>query len=365
MNRKNIVNVLILLGFVSCAEARTTDLDLLREERGRIEAVLSGANEQVTIAYNGAMDVGFYDISVSQLRNRLIEEGYAVIEQEDPLLYDESLKAAVAFYQEDHGLTPDGVVGPATIASINDNPFTKYHKLNVAIEKLEGLNLKKSSKTIIVNIPTYTLRAYDGENLFLDSKVIVGMPSRQTPEMDTSLGQLKLNPDWTVPVSILKKDYFRKIKNYEENNLEGRGYYITDGVGSSVSFAEVASYSLDDFINRGLMLKQSSGDGNALGKVKFVLRNSDSIYLHDTNNRSLFDKSRRALSSGCVRVQDYMELAGWAYGGYISDVQDRINTGKTVYLNTDDVRVIITYLPAFVVGGVIRYADDIYHKLDM
>lgn len=365
MNRMNVAKALILIGFVSCIEARANDLDTLKEERSRLESVLSGANERVTIAYKGSMDVGFYDISVSQLRNRLIEEGYAVVEQEDPLLYDDSLKAAVAFYQEDHGLTPDGIVGPATIASLNDNPFIKLQKLNISIERLEWLDLKNSRKTIVVNIPTFTLRAYDGESLFLDSKVIVGMPSRQTPEMDTTLRQLKLNPDWTVPNSILKKDYFVKIKNYQANNLDGRGYYITDPMGNYVSFAEVASYSLDDFLNRGLMLKQSSGDGNALGKVKFVLKNSDSIYLHDTNNRSLFDRSRRALSSGCVRVQDYMELASWAYGGYISDVQEKIDTNQTLYLNTDDVRVVITYLPAFVVGGSVRYADDVYSKLGL
>lgn len=359
------INSLILLVFSAGSGASVNDLSLLKLESARLGSLMATSSSRVHVSYNGVMDIGYYDISVSQLRERLLEEGYAVVEESDPQLYDDALKATVSFYQEDHGLTPDGVVGAATISLLNDSNEVKFRKLQIAIEKLEALDIKQNKKTIIVNIPTYTLRAYDGDALFLDSKVIVGMPSRKTPEMETSLSQLKINPDWTVPVSILKKDYFQKIKNYRENNLEGRGYYVSDSAGNEIPFSDVAAYSVNEFLNSGLMLKQSSGDGNALGRIKFVLRNSDSIYLHDTNNRTLFNRGKRDLSSGCVRVEDYMELASWAYGGYISDLQDKINENKTTYLNTDEVKVFITYLPAFVVNGKIKYADDIYRKLDL
>lgn len=336
------------------------DIELLTNESKKIEGTLLGGEQFVKIEYNGVMNVGYYDASVAQLRERLVDEGYGAIDEADPYLYDETLKAAVSFYQEDHGLKPDGVAGMSTISALNDNGKDRYDKLIYSISELKKIDLSGRKKTIIVNIPTFNLRAYDGADVFIDSKVIVGSKSRKTPLMKTKLTQLKINPDWTVPVSILKKDYLRKIKNFKQASLSSRGYYVADGKGDVVDFELASEMSSEEFINSGYQLKQSSGDNNALGRIKFVLKNSDSIYLHDTNNKSLFNRANRDLSSGCIRVENYMELASWVYGGYISDIEEKINTGKTMYINTIETDVYFTYLPVFVVNGKVVYANDVY-----
>lgn len=340
--------------------ASAGDIDILLKESDRLMGSSINESEPVKIEYKEVMKVGYYDASVAQLRDRLVDKGYGSVDEVDPYLYDENLKVAVSFYQEDHGLISDGVAGLSTISSLNDSDSDKYKKIMYSISELRKIDFSNGKKIIIVNIPTFNLRAYDGEDVFIDSRVIVGKKSRQTPILKTKLTQLKLNPDWTVPTSILKKDYFEKIRGFRENHLLSRGYYVSDKDGGAVDFNLVSGMSFGDFVGSGYQLKQSSGDGNALGRVKFVLKNSDSIYLHDTNNKALFNNKKRDLSSGCVRVENYMELASWVYGGYISDLEEKISTGKTIYLNTKETDVYLTYLPAFIVNGEIKYSEDIY-----
>lgn len=360
MMLKNIGVSLFSVLFFWNSNVWAGDIDILKKEADKLKELVSDKNIVVKIDYKEPMRVGYYDASVAQLRDRLVDEGYGAIDEVDPYLYDEYLAAAVSFYQEDRGLVADGVAGLSTISSLNDSNYVRYEKLMRSISELQRVDFSNGKKIIIVNIPTFNLRAYDGDEVFIDSKVIVGKKTRQTPVIKTKLTQLKINPDWTVPTSILKKDYFYKIKEFEKYNMEHRGYYIADKDGGVVDFNQVAMESFDSFVSNGYRLKQSAGDGNALGRVKFVLSNSDAIYLHDTNNRKLFNSNKRDLSSGCIRVENYMELASWSYGGYISDIEEKISSGKTLYLNTKDTDVYLMYLPAFIVNGKIKYSEDIY-----
>lgn len=360
MMPKNLNIGIFLFLFFGGSSVWAGDIDILLKESDKLKSSLSEERVLVKIDYKEPMKVGYYDVSVAQLRERLVDEGYGAVDEVDPYLYDEYLAAAVSFYQEDRGLAVDGVAGLSTISSLNENDYDKYEKLMQSISELEKIDFSDGKKVIIVNIPTFNLRAYDGGDVFIDSRVIVGKKTRKTPLLKTKLTQLKINPDWTVPVSILKKDYFHKIKEFKKYGMESRGYYVSDKDGATIDFGEASRESFDSFVSKGYQLKQVSGDGNALGRVKFVLSNSDSIYLHDTNNKSLFNSKKRDLSSGCIRVENYMELASWAYGGYISDMEEKISTGKTLYLNTQNTYVYLMYLPAFIVDGKIRYSEDIY-----
>jgi murein L,D-transpeptidase YcbB/YkuD len=135
---------------------------------------------------------------------------------------------------------------------------------------------------LYVNVPSYTLRVIRDGIQLSSYDVVVGAKSTPTPQMVSPTGSLVVNPAWYVPASIVRKSGLRP----------GRGGFVARRLGDG---------------SIGVM--QPPGPRNALGKIKFNLDNDQAIYLHDTNAKSAFDRTDRALSHGCVRVKDIDQLA--------------------------------------------------------
>lgn len=167
-----------------------------------------------------------------------------------------------------------------------------------------------------------------------------------------------LNPAWSPPPTILAKDIFHSGE-VDLRTVSKLGLQLVDGRGQPVPLAQVATQG--DFSDSGYRFVQPPGERNALGRLKFDLDNPFSVYMHDTNHRELFARNSRALSSGCIRVERFRELAAWVLGedGRIErELLDR----RTRRLLTERLLVHTVYWLAEVVDGKVIFHRDIYER---
>ncbi|WP_053007618.1 L,D-transpeptidase [Pragia fontium] len=277
------------------------------------------------------------------------------------LVYSPDLVDAVKRFQQMYGLDADGVIGNSTRDALNMAPQIRAAVLALNIQRLRLLPATLDHG-IFVNIPDYSLAYYVDGKLILESKVIVGSTRRKTPLMSSALNNVVVNPPWNVPVKLIREDLVPKAKRDSEY-LKRQGYTVYSGWGRD---AEVVDPSSIDWSEGGnYRLQQAPGRGNALGRFKFNMPNNDAIYLHDTPNHRLFDKSMRALSSGCVRVNKASELANMLLneaGWDDNKIQGTLKRGNTTYAPIrEKIPVQLYYMTAWVSAeGNPEFRSDIY-----
>ncbi len=181
----------------------------------------------------------------------------------------------------------------------------------VTMEKLRQIPGRElNGRHIVVNVPGYELQAWDNGETQLAMPVVVGRETRQTPVHLDQMVNVKFSPDWTAPKSIIAQDYLPKLVSDPEF-VSKLGVKIYDG--STEVDPKLVNWSVVD--ENRYTFKMPSGPRNALGGVRFDLRNSGNVYLHDTPSVSLFKEEDRARSSGCIRVGEPEALAGWVLEG--------------------------------------------------
>src|SRR5262245_20633375 len=163
-----------------------------------------------------------------------------------------------------------------------------------------------TEKYIWVNIPTYSLRLMNDDTVVLGSKIVVGKPITRTPVLTSAVSELVTYPQWTIPASIIEKEILPGMKK-DTGYLRKKGYMLLNSKNEEVSPDSVNWSKYKKTIPYKVI--QGSGDDNALGILKFNFPNKYSVYLHDTNQRSFFGMESRALSHGCVRVQEWEKMA--------------------------------------------------------
>ena len=267
---------------------------------------------------------------VITLRSALVERGFLSppsvdpnfehASVSDPLLYDAEVEAAVRAAQQFYGLVEDGISGPQVFLNLTGADSTLGTDLAAWGQELrwhaEQARLAGHRKMIVVNLPSYTLKAIDlttGETI-VETRVIVGKPSGRTPIFTTNITNLKYNPDWTPPPSLAR---------------QGKRY-----VGP--------------------------GPNNPMGRVRFSTNNNIHIFLHHTNEPGLFERPGRALSAGCVRVERWEDLASFVSDESVEHVLSRVDTGKTVFDKVEEVPVVMSYSLVDVTAGRPARFPDVY-----
>ncbi|WP_272678231.1 L,D-transpeptidase [Providencia sp. PROV019] len=280
-------------------------------------------------------------------------------------VYDQELVDAVKKFQLQYGLEADGVVGKGTRVWLNMQPKQKAGLMALNIQRLRIIPAS-SGTGILVNIPGYSLDFYLNDEVILDSKVIVGRADRKTPIMSSALNNVVINPPWSVPTSMARKDIAPRGKQ-DPSYFSRKGYTVYSGWGAD-SY-EINPYAIDwDNItpaNFPYRIRQAPGPTNSLGRYKFNMPSSDAIYLHDTPNHSLFNRNARAISSGCVRVNKASELASILLGdaGWEQKrIDGALKEGSTRYVNIPDrIPVFLYYQTAWVdKDQQPQYRADIY-----
>jgi len=225
-----------------------------------------------------------------------------------PGFYDAELEAAVKRFQERHGLTADGAVGPATRAAMNVSVEDRINQIRVNLERARWVLHEIKGELVVVDVAGFDVSYFRDDEPIWTSKVIVGRPYRETPIFKSLITYVVFNPTWTIPPTILVKDKLPVIKR-DPGALRRKTIRVIDARGRevnpySVNWSQYGASRLPPY-----QLRQDPGEDNALGLVKIMFPNPYLVYLHDTPSKSLFDQDQRTFSSGCIRVQNVFELA--------------------------------------------------------
>ncbi|MGO1076062.1 L,D-transpeptidase family protein [Inquilinus sp. CA228] len=272
------------------------------------------------------------------------------------LVYDEALTQRVKLLQSRWGLRDDGVVGRRTLRALNFTPADEAASLRQTLARWQPPPAR--GKSITVNVPTAEIIAFENGVEVLRTRAVVGSPLTQTPLIQSNMIAVKYNPDWTVPPGLTKK-YKAQMAAGQYDDMRKHGVVVKTPEGQTFDPAQVPP---DMVGTMGWKFWQPPGDDNALGLLKFELDNDQAIYLHDTNNRRLFATDNRAVSNGCIRVENYLGLAAWVLGTDIPAVEAGIATAKTHFARVPSrIPVRMTYYLAYPdVAGGIRYGEDVY-----
>jgi murein L,D-transpeptidase YcbB/YkuD len=281
------------------------------------------------------------------------------------------LDSSIKKFQRQKGIKADGKISTAFVKMLNTSDAERFKRIAITLDRYKKLPAVMPEKFIWVNLPCYYLELWDHDTMALFSKIICGKPDTRTPLLVSAISDMIIYPTWTVPTSIIAKQYLPKLKS-NPNYLSRLGLRLVNGKGETISAGSVdwSKYS------KGIPYKvmQGSGDNNALGVMKFNFENSYAVYLHDTNQRYLFKNASRAFSHGCVRVQEWDKLAM-----YIAK-NDSMNLkrGDTLRYNNDSIhnwlaekkykRVVVkNQLPLYITyfscegkDGKIKFYEDIY-----
>ena len=270
---------------------------------------------------------------VPALRARLAATGdFSGDPASEDLNYGPELEAAVRTFQERHGLLVDGLVGRDTMAALNADVDTRIEQIVATMERLRWLPSALGDRYIMVNAADFQLDLVEGGETVRNLRVVIGLPSWQTPLFSSTVRYLEWNPSWTVPTSIAVREVLPRLRE-DPTYLEQEDLRLFAGWQSDAP--EISAHDLDwQEIGSGIryfMLRQPPGPGNPLGRVKFNMSNQFSVYMHDTSAPRLFERARRAFSHGCVRVDDALWLAEHllAENPDWTAIRDRVLEGQT------------------------------------
>lgn len=312
---------------------------------------------------------------VAALRQRLWLLGDLDEPVAEGTLFDPALTSAVMRFQYRHGLKRDGIVGSETREVLNVTPRMRWFQLLVNRQRAADDQPLPDGDAIEINIPDYRLFYHRDKQLLISMKVIVGRKKRPTPVMQSAVSAIEFNPDWNVPKRIAFEDMLPVLQQGREG-LAALGVKLVEGwPEEGVIPKEISAEQLDmgRFYQGNLASQQRfwqpPGRANPLGQLKFVFANRFSIYMHDTPNTALFQSTRRAFSSGCIRLEKPRELAELLFNAQSTDVSNLIDEhllsgqAQTVGLS-HKVSLFTRYRTAWLEGsdGLLHFRHDIYGR---
>lgn len=276
------------------------------------------------------------------------------------------LLAAVKRYQLRNGLAPDGRVGRSTLEMLNVSASERVAQIVANMERWRWLPRTFESRYIAINVPDRSLRFIENGQDVLFSRVIVGQPRTPTPIFRANAVAVTANPPWNVPYSIAVKEILPKLKR-DPNYLVSQNMILVNGPAGDPSGTRVdwRKMTASEFPYR---VQQLPGANNALGNLKLELPNDFNVYLHDTPGRAAFGRDQRALSHGCIRVQQVLPLAAIALGGdrqaALDSLQAAIATGMTQQIKLNDpLPVYVLYWTAMAENdGTVSWRQDLYNR---
>ena len=342
---------------------RTMEYNALMREKLRMEQLLAQGGWGPVVPAT-SVKPGEQGNTVIALRNRLITMGY--LNRSNVSSYDATMQQAVREFQRDHGLNEDGVAGSTTLAEINKSVETRLKSVIVAMERERWMNIERGPRHILVNIPAFKVEIVDNGEVTFETRSVVGAAEddRPTPEFSDIMEYIVINPTWTVPRSIVTKEYLPSM----QRNANAAGHIdLIDGSGRIINRSSV-NFSKYNARNFPFGMRQKPGNSNALGLVKFIFPNKYNIYLHDTPSKNLFSRDVRAFSHGCVRLADPFDFAYKLLAAQTDDpvgfFKAKLATKRETFVHLDvELPVHLIYRTAFTTPrGHTQYRADIYGR---
>ena len=339
---------------------------------------------KIKLPETGSVKPGTEHADIALLRKRLKVEAPSGSNES---LYDDKLQEAVKSFQEAHELKASGLLNEKTRKALNRegepkkaaDPKGRVDLILVNMERWRWLPEELGNFYVMNNIPEFTSRVMKGGAEALKQKIIVGQPTWPTPVLTASMEFVIFHPEWGVPDGIKVKELLPRLKRASADYGGGFFDQLFSG-GSSGGARVLAAYKLNPTLNgrpvdankidwnrvdiKQFSFVQPAGGENPLGLVKFRFPNRHDVYMHDTPQKGLFAQSFRALSHGCMRLENPRRMAEVILGedkGWSSDKVGGLMAGSGDIALTKPVPVYLTYFTARVNGdGKLEPYSDIY-----
>lgn len=256
-------------------------------------------------------------------------------------VYDEALQTAVRRFQVRHGLVSDGIIGQGTQSALSASAEDRARQIALNLERRRWLKRDLNPERIEVNTAAAIMVYWHEGRPIHSNRVVVGTPANQTPSLEKPFASVVANPPWYVPMGIARNEILPRGAAYlRANNM----YVTSDG-----------------------RVIQRAGPTAALGYVKFELRDSYAIFLHDTPARAVFRNAYRHRSHGCVRVENAIDFARLLLSpapDRLSEFDAALDSRETTRVQTGrEISVRLLYWTAFVTGqGAVAFREDVYQR---
>jgi len=314
-----------------------------------------------------SLKLGMHDDRVIALRSRLIITGELSQLGSDPSLFDTDLSIAIKSFQTQHYMEADGVPGKTTLVEMNRSVAERINQIRVDLERTRWVLHDLPPSYLIVDIAGFWVKYYQNGILAWSSKVIVGQPVHQTPILRSAVTYLVLNPTWTIPSSIAKKEIIPEIvKNKYYIKKEHLRVLSSNGDEIDPSTIHWRQYGYKTF---PYTFRQDPGNDNSLGLIKFIFPNLYQVYLHDTPSKILFDRTKRAFSHGCIRTQNPLELGKLLIANDIGNPINSANfdqilaSGKTTTVPLiQPLSIFLLYWTTSIHGHDVWFKPDLYSR---
>jgi len=309
------------------------------------------------------LTLGASSPDVAVLRQRLAITGDLAAGAAAGEAFDQAVVDGLKRFQLRHGLTPTGTVGTQTLAALNVPVDKRVRQLSASYERLAATTFSFGQRYVVVNIPAAVAEAVAGGKVEHRYVAVVGKPDRPSPTVTTFITTVNLNPTWTVPLSIAKKDIVPKMAK-DPTYLARLHMRLLDAAGGEV---DPAAVDWKTGAAPSYTVRQDPGAWNSLGYLRIDMPNPHSVYMHDTPHRELFGGDYRFHSSGCARIGDVRALAAWLLqdnpGWGRREIDAGIANGaRTDIRLTHAVPVAWIYLTGWAMrDGTVHFRNDIYN----
>ena len=311
------------------------------------------------------LKLGDYNARVKEIKKRLQISGDYPKNASIDRHFDETLRQAVITYQKRYLLKVTGEVDSTMTWYLNQPASKNIQAIITNLDKTKLYPKHFENEYIEVNVPDFNLRYYINGEMVMKKGVVVGRIDRPTPIFDKKMEYVVINPTWTIPDNLIKRDLIHVLRE-DPNYLVDHNIHVFSG-GREV---EITQHQLDRYEHSDKKVPwrfvQFPGDSNALGRIKFMFPNKYAVYLHDTDNKSLLDRRYKVYSSGCMRVEQPFELADLvlrhARGRYNRErIQKIIATDKPTTIRLrKPIPVHIVYFTVYEENGLAYFKHDIY-----
>jgi len=336
----------------------------LRLALARYRAVAAGGDWPIVSA-DSPLASGARGGPVAILRRRLAAEGYAAAAANGEAdRFDTGLEAALREFQERHGLSADGIAGPATQSALNVSAEARAQQIALNLERWRWLPRALGDRYIVVNGAAYTLDVVDSGRPVLSMRAIVGRPDRPTPIASSQVTDAVFRPVWYVPRAIAARELFPLVQR-------DPGYLAREAIrvfgDSAAGGREIDPATIDwtalTESTFTYQLVQEPGPTNPLGGVKLVFWTPFSVFIHDTPARPLFTERFRAFSHGCVRIEQAADLARYVLPDWpVDSIEAAMTVGRERRVRLPAaIPVHLVYFTAWSDdAGKVEFRDDAY-----
>ena len=307
--------------------------------------------------------------AVVQLRRRLQATGDLQAYGGYPEVYDSYVEQAVKRAQLRHGVPPTGFLDAVTIDALNVPASARLRQLRTNLTRLQNLvPSTPAGKYVLVNIPGAQIEAVNNNQVVSRHIGVVGKPDRPSPLLQSAIEEINFNKEWVVPPTVLKADLVPKGRSGQDVLAKYKiDAYLDHAAYQRGQRLDPMQIDWSSDAPLRYFYVQNAGEDNPLGYAKINFASPHGVYMHDTPGQSIFSKSFRAESSGCVRVQNIHQLVAWLLednGWSVQQVLRMKQSGERLTVRLKKrVPLYWTYVTAWATpDGAVQFRNDIYRK---